>query len=94
MNKCLPSDNILEQNVQAHNEKKDYPVHNTSRIQSDTEFDNSHNKNLNKSEEYAEIMSKINKEADNIHSLGEINIFDKYKSLTSTQIVKEIKNKK
>jgi hypothetical protein len=91
------TDNFLEQYTRA-NDKVDhldnYLINNTSHIQSDAEFDNSDNKNLNKSEEYAEIMSKINKQAENIKDTDDIIIFDKYLSLSDTQILKEIKNKK
>ena len=91
------SRNYLERNTLA-NDKIDNPdlyrMNNTSNIHSDAELDNSDNRNLNKSEEYAEIMSKINKQAENIKDIDDINIFDKYQSLTDTQIIKEIKNKK
>ncbi len=64
-----------------------------SHMFTDGDFDNSAN-NLNKSEEYEDIMSKINKEADNLEILDEINIFDKYHGLTESQIKQEIKSKK
>ncbi len=66
---------------------------NSSQIFTDGDFDNSTH-NLNKSEEYAEIITKINKEADNFNNLEDINIFDKYQGIKESQIKQEIKIKK
>ena len=86
-----------EQIANHHTHKTSYtnlkPIIQTRSRMNTEEFDNSAN-HLNKSEEYNDIMSKINKVAESVQNLEEIKIFDKYIDLSENQIKKEIKRKK
>lgn len=97
MNELSTINNFQDENSlkASFNKNKKINTNNASSSQmfTDGDFDNSTH-NLNNSEEYAEIMTKINKEADNFANIEDINIFDKYQGLKESQIKQEIKVKK